>query len=52
MKYHTSVAFRTAPEDRLKAARQDGVGLARFRKRVVFERLQALSGGDRVAMPR
>ena len=41
MKYRTSVAFRTALEDRLKAARQDGVGLARLRKRVVFERLLA-----------
>jgi len=41
VKYRTSVAFRTALEDRLKAARQDGVGLARLRKRVVFERLLA-----------
>jgi predicted nucleotidyltransferase component of viral defense system len=41
VKYRTPVAFRTALEDRLKAARQDGVGLARLRKRVVFERLLA-----------
>ncbi len=41
MKYRTSAAFRTALEDRLKAAQQDGVGLARLRKRVVFERLLA-----------
>jgi predicted nucleotidyltransferase component of viral defense system len=41
VKYRTSVAFRTALEDRLKAARQDGVSLARLRKRVVFERLLA-----------
>jgi predicted nucleotidyltransferase component of viral defense system len=41
VKYRTSVAFRIALEDRLKAARQDGVGLARLRKRVVFERLLA-----------
>ncbi len=41
MKYRTSVAFRTALEARLKAAQRDGVGLARLRKRVVFERLLA-----------
>ncbi len=39
MKYRTSVAFRTALEARLKAAQRDGVGLARLRKRVVFERV-------------
>lgn len=41
MKYRTSVAFRTALETRLKIAQQDGVGLTRLRKRVVFERLLA-----------
>ena len=41
MKYRTSAAFRTALEARLKAAQHDGVGLARLRKRVVFERLLA-----------
>jgi predicted nucleotidyltransferase component of viral defense system len=41
VKYSTSAAFRTALEARLKAAQQDGVGLARLRKRVVFERLLA-----------
>ncbi len=41
MKYRTSAAFRTALETRLKAAQHDGVGLARLRKRVVFERLLA-----------
>ncbi len=35
VKYRTSAAFRTALEARLKAAQQDGVGLARLRKRVV-----------------
>ena len=41
MKYRTSAAFRTALEARLKAAQHDGVGLARLRTRVVFERLLA-----------
>ena len=41
MKYRTSAAFRTALKARLKAAQHDGVGLARLRKRVVFERLLA-----------
>ncbi len=41
MKYRTSAAFRTALEALLKAAQHDGVGLARLRKRVVFERLLA-----------
>jgi predicted nucleotidyltransferase component of viral defense system len=41
VKYRTSAAFRTALEARLKAAQHDGVGLARLRKRVVFERLLA-----------
>lgn len=41
MKYRTSAAFRTALEARLKAEQRDGVGLARLRKRVVFERLLA-----------
>jgi predicted nucleotidyltransferase component of viral defense system len=41
VKYRTSVAFRTALETRLKIAQQDGVGLTRLRKRVVFERLLA-----------
>jgi predicted nucleotidyltransferase component of viral defense system len=41
VKYRTSAAFRTALEARLKAAQRDGVGLARLRKRVVFERLLA-----------
>jgi hypothetical protein len=41
VKYHTSAAFRTALETRLKATQSDGVGLARLRKRVVFERLLA-----------
>jgi hypothetical protein len=41
VKYRTSAAFRTALEARLKAAQHGGVGLARLRKRVVFERLLA-----------
>lgn len=41
MKYRTSVAFRTALEARLKATQSGTVGLARLRKRVVFERLLA-----------
>jgi predicted nucleotidyltransferase component of viral defense system len=41
VKYRTSVAFRTALETRLKTAQEDGVGLGRLRKRVVFERLLA-----------
>lgn len=41
MKYRTSAAFRAALEARLKAAQHDGLGLARLRKRVVFERLLA-----------
>lgn len=41
MRYRTSAAFRAALEDRLKTAQRDGVGLARLRKRVVFERLLA-----------
>jgi hypothetical protein len=41
VRYRTAVAFRTALETRLKTSRQDGVGLARLRKHVVFERLLA-----------
>jgi predicted nucleotidyltransferase component of viral defense system len=41
VKYRTSAAFRTALEARLKAEQHDGFGLARLRKRVVFERLLA-----------
>lgn len=48
MKYRTSAAFRTALEARLKAAQHDGVGLARLRKRVVFERLQEAASAGRL----
>jgi len=41
VRYRTPAAFRTALETRLKAAQQDGVGVSRLRKRVVFERLLA-----------
>ncbi|MBU4213068.1 MAG: nucleotidyl transferase AbiEii/AbiGii toxin family protein [Actinobacteria bacterium] len=42
MRYTTAPAFRRALEDRLKAlAGNDAAGLARYRKRVVFDRLLA-----------
>lgn len=42
MKYHDAAAFRQALEDRLKARPDStGVGLARNRKRVAFDRLLA-----------
>jgi hypothetical protein len=41
VRYASAVAFRTALEARLKAEQSDGVGLARLRKRVVFDRLLA-----------
>ena len=42
MRYPTAAAFRRALEDRLKAlAGNDAAGLARYRKRVAFDRLLA-----------
>jgi len=42
MRYPTAAAFRRALEDRLKSlAGNDSARLARYRKRVVFDRLLA-----------
>jgi hypothetical protein len=41
VKYSSASAFRSALESRLKNEQSEGVGVARLRKRVVFERLLA-----------